>query len=58
MLINCAFAERVAPYMMMFRIQEEGWTEEKALEEAIRLGRTRDEMRKLARSYLSPRTAK
>ncbi|MGZ8424954.1 MAG: fused DSP-PTPase phosphatase/NAD kinase-like protein [Candidatus Binatia bacterium] len=58
MLINCAFAERVAPYMMMFRIQEEGWTEEKALEEAIRLGRTRDEMRKLARSYLIPRTAK
>ncbi len=58
MLINCAFAERVAPYMMIFRIQEEGWTEEKALEEAIRLGLPRDEMRKFARSYLSPRSTK
>ncbi len=47
MLINCAFAERVAPYMMIFRIQEEGWTEEKALEEAMRLGLPRDEMRKV-----------
>lgn len=58
MLINCAFAGRVAPYMMMFRIQEQGWTEEKALEEAIRLGLPRDEMRKFARSYLSPRSGK
>jgi protein tyrosine phosphatase (PTP) superfamily phosphohydrolase (DUF442 family) len=58
MLINCAFAERVAPYMMLFRIQEQGWTEEKALEEAIRLGLPRDEMRKFARSYLSPRSGK
>jgi hypothetical protein len=46
------------PYMMLFRIQEQGWTEEKALEEAIRLGLPRDEMRKFARSYLSPRSGK
>jgi protein tyrosine phosphatase (PTP) superfamily phosphohydrolase (DUF442 family) len=58
MLINCAFAERVAPYMMIFRIRDEGWNEEKALEEADRLGLPRDQMRKFARSYLTPRSAK
>ena len=30
MLINCAFAERVAPLMMIFRIVEQGWSEEKS----------------------------
>jgi len=58
MLINCAFAERVAPYMMIFRIKEEGWSEDKALEEAVRLGLPRDQMRKFARSYLTLRSAK
>lgn len=58
MLINCAFAERIAPYMLIFRIQEEGWSEEKAVEEAVRLGLPRDEMRKFARSYLTRRSVK
>ena len=58
MLINCAFAERVAAYMMIFRIREEGWTEEKALEEAVRLGLPRDQLRKFARGYLTLRSAK
>ena len=58
MLVNCAFAERVAAYMMIFRIREEGWTEDKALEEAVRLGLPRDPLRKFARSYLSLRSAK
>ncbi len=58
MLINCAFAERVAPYMLIFRMQDEGWTEEKALEEIVRLGLPRDDMRKFARGYLSRRVAK
>jgi protein tyrosine phosphatase (PTP) superfamily phosphohydrolase (DUF442 family) len=58
MLINCAFAERITPYMMIFRIREEGWTEEKALAEAVRLGQPADQMRRFARSYLTPRSAK
>ena len=58
MLINCAFAERVAPYMMIFRMQEEGWSEVKALDEVVRLGLPRDEMRRFARGYLSPRAPK
>ncbi len=57
-LVNCAFAERVAPYMMIFRVREEGWSEEKALEEAVRLGLARDQMRKFARSYFAARSAK
>jgi len=58
MLVNCAFAERVAPYMLIFRMSEEGWTEDKALEEAVRLGLPRDPMRKFARSYFTSRSAK
>lgn len=58
MLVNCAFAERVAPYMLIFHISEEGWSEEKALEEAVRLGLPQDDMRKFARAYLSQRKLK
>jgi len=58
MLINCAFAERVAPYMVIFRISEQGWTEDKALEEAVRLGLPRDPMHKFARGYFNSRSAK
>jgi len=58
MLINCAFAERVAPYMLIFRMQDEGWTEEKALDEIVRLGLPRDDMRKFSRGYLSRRVPK
>lgn len=58
MLVNCAFAERVAPYMLIFHISEEGWSEEKALEEAVRLGLPQDDMRKFARGYLSQRKVK
>jgi len=58
MLINCAFAERVAPFMMIFRMQDEGWNEEKALAEVVRLGLPRDAMRRFARAYLDSRAAK
>jgi len=44
--------------MMIFRIREEGWSEQNALEEAVRLGLSRDEMRKFARSYLTLRSVK
>jgi protein tyrosine phosphatase (PTP) superfamily phosphohydrolase (DUF442 family) len=53
MLINCAFAERVAPYMMIFRIVEQGWTEEKAIEEAARSGLKAAPLRIFARQYRS-----
>jgi hypothetical protein len=53
MLINCAFAERVAPLMMMFRIIEQDWTEEKALEEASLSGLKRDQLKAFAKEYLA-----
>jgi protein tyrosine phosphatase (PTP) superfamily phosphohydrolase (DUF442 family) len=53
MLINCAFAERVAPFMMIFRITEQGWNEDKAIEEANRSGLNRDQAKKFSKDYLS-----
>ena len=51
MLINCAFVERVAPYMMIFRVVEQGWSEEKALNEAAQAGIPRNELKNAARKY-------
>ncbi len=53
MLINCAFAERVAPYMMIFRMVEQGWSENKAIEEAVRSGLKANQAKRLARAYAS-----
>jgi len=53
MLINCAFAERVAPYMMIFHMVEQGWSESKATEEAVRSGLKADQAKTLAREYAS-----
>jgi protein tyrosine phosphatase (PTP) superfamily phosphohydrolase (DUF442 family) len=58
MLANCAFIERVAPYMMMFRLVEQGWNEERAVEEASRSGLRRDALQALARTYLKSRANK
>ena len=58
MLINCAFAERVAPFMMIFRITDQGWSEERALEEAARSGLKGDPLKKFAKDYLAHRKKK
>jgi protein tyrosine phosphatase (PTP) superfamily phosphohydrolase (DUF442 family) len=58
MLINCAFADRVAPLMMIFRIVDQGWSKEKALEEATRSGLRKEPLRKFAESYLAQRKSK
>lgn len=55
MLINCAFGERVAPLMMIFRITAQGWSEDKALEEASLSGLKRDQLRLFAQEYLTSR---
>ena len=57
MLINCAFAERVAPYMMIFNLVERGWTEERAVDEASKSGLRREALQEFARSYLKARAA-
>jgi len=57
MLINCAFAERVAPYMLIFRMVEQGWSEEKAIEEAARSGLKAAQLRVFTREYSSRKKA-
>jgi protein tyrosine phosphatase (PTP) superfamily phosphohydrolase (DUF442 family) len=53
MLINCAFAERVAPYMMIFRVVEQGWNKSRAVEEAARSGLESKALRKFLDEYLT-----
>ncbi len=54
MLLNCAFAERVAPLMMIFRIVEQGWNQDRAIEEASQSGIQKESLKKFARDYLAP----
>ena len=54
MLINCAYADRVAPLMMIFRIVEQGWSQERAIEEASQSGIKNDALKQFARDYLAP----
>jgi protein tyrosine/serine phosphatase len=53
MLINCASANRVGAFMMIFRVLEQGWPEETALEEAVKIGLKGDELKKFARDYIA-----
>lgn len=54
MLINCAFAERIAPLMMIFRIVEQGWSEARAVEEArLSGGLSGAELKSFAKNYLA-----
>lgn len=53
MLINCGFAERVAPLMMIFRIVEQGWSPERALKEATASGLKAEPLKKFTADYLA-----
>ena len=53
MLINCASANRVGAFMMIFRVLGQGWAEDKALQEAIKIGLRGDELKKFARDYIA-----
>jgi protein tyrosine phosphatase (PTP) superfamily phosphohydrolase (DUF442 family) len=58
MLINCAFIERVAPLMMIFRIVEQGWSQERALKEASASGLKAAPLKTFAADYLAHRIPK
>jgi protein tyrosine phosphatase (PTP) superfamily phosphohydrolase (DUF442 family) len=58
MLINCASANRVGAFMMIFRALEQGWAEDKAMEEAIKIGLRGDELKKFARDYIAQHKTK
>jgi len=55
MLIHCGSAQRVGAFWMIYRVIEQGWPEEKALEEATKIGLTRPELIKFAKDYIASR---
>ena len=57
MLIHCSSANRVGAFMMIYRVVEQGWSEKKALEEAVRIGLSSDTLKKFAESYLAQHKA-
>ena len=58
MLINCSSANRVGAFMMIFRVLEQGWPEDKALKEALKIGLRGDELKKFARNYIAQHKTK
>jgi len=58
MLVNCSSANRVGAFMMIYRVLDQGWAEDKALEEAIKIGLRGDELKKFARDYIAQRRSK
>jgi len=58
MLVTCATANRVGAFMMIFRVVEQGWSEEKALEEAVKIGLRGEELKKFAKDYIASQKLK
>lgn len=58
MLIHCRSASRVGAFMMIYRVIEQGWSEEKAEEEAVRIGLHTEELKKFAKDYIRQHKAK
>jgi hypothetical protein len=44
--------------MMIYRVLEQGWSEEQALDEALKIGLRGDELKKFAQSYIAQSKAK
>jgi protein tyrosine phosphatase (PTP) superfamily phosphohydrolase (DUF442 family) len=53
MLVNCASANRVGAFMMILRVVDQGWSEEKALDEAIKIGLASDVLKRFATDYIA-----
>jgi len=58
LLINCASANRVGAFMMIYRVVEQGWSEDTALDEALKIGLRGDELKKFAHSYIAQHKSK
>jgi uncharacterized protein (TIGR01244 family) len=58
MLIHCRSASRVGAFMMIYRVVEQGWSEEKAEEEAVRIGLHTEGLKKFAKDYIAQQKAK
>jgi uncharacterized protein (TIGR01244 family) len=53
MLIHCASANRVGAFWMIYRVVEQGWSEDKALEEATQIGLSSPGLKKFAQDYIA-----
>ncbi len=58
MLITCASANRVGAFMMIYRVLEQGWPEDKALDEAVRIGTSAANLKKFAHDYIASHKGK
>ncbi|MEK6322589.1 MAG: protein tyrosine phosphatase family protein [Acidobacteriota bacterium] len=52
MLIHCGSANRVGAFWMIYRVVDQGWPEDKALEEATKIGLTSPVLKKFAHDYI------
>lgn len=53
MLIHCGSANRVGAFWMIYRVVEQGWPEDKALEEATQVGLRSPELKRFAQEYIA-----
>jgi uncharacterized protein (TIGR01244 family) len=58
MLIHCGSANRVGAFWMIYRVIEQGWPEDKALDEATKIGLTSPVLKSFAHEYIASRTQK
>ena len=58
MLVNCSTANRVGAFMMILRVVDQGWSEEQALDEAVRIGLTSDVLKRFAVDYIARQKTK
>jgi uncharacterized protein (TIGR01244 family) len=58
MLINCSSANRVGAFMMIYRVLEQGWPEDKALDEAVKIGTSAANLKKFAHDYIAEHKGK
>ena len=58
MLIHCGSANRVGAFMMIYRVVEQGWSEDKAEEEALKIGLRSEELKKFAKEYIGQQKTK
>ncbi|HSO74531.1 MAG TPA: protein tyrosine phosphatase family protein, partial [Blastocatellia bacterium] len=58
MLIHCGSANRVGAFWMIYRVVEQGWPEDKALEEATQIGLRSAELKRFAQEYIAANRTK
>lgn len=52
-LIHCGSANRVGGFWMIYRVVGQGWDEDKALEEATKIGLSSPALKKFAQDYIA-----